>query len=586
MLNSQFAFPVPAVSPIGVRLAAIAGQIATVSAIVVGLAGTLWVPPAAAAAATESYLRAPHSAGQVRALVIGIDAYRYVKPLKGAAADARDIEQALLRMGVSDLTALIDDQADRATVMQKIAGLVERTGPGDLVILSIAGHGSQEPERVRGSEPDGKDDVFLLAGFETSRVGSEQRIIGAEFNHVIKQLEGRGARVLFIADTCHGGGLAREIDPRADELSYRQVSSYQIADDGLKPISTSSEAFLTELDFSRTAILAAVDRETKSPEVRIPGIPGFRGALSYAVARALEGLADTDHDGRVMLNELFSYVRQIVYQLSDQRQNPVTLNPPGQDIDREEAFEVTRAVTLLDVRPANAGAADLVPTLTVVEAAAPPSLPPPLQQPVKIAVLDGKASLLASVTERVAHFEVVARSQEPDLVWDPTSGDVLAGPDVVARSISAVDLPGIVDRVAALRTVKQLAARAPQSMRALPDDRLHHDGAKLSVEIGDVGGRALILFNIADDGSVQALYPIGHDPAMVATSRLVVPVRARDPFGADEIVAITSAQPMPALEQALKQLDQRRAAMQIVDAVVRFGPANAHVGVTGIFTAR
>src|SRR5882757_3686959 len=378
MLNSEFAFPLPAVSLMRARLAASARRIATVSAIVAWLVGAAWMPEAKAAAAAESYLRAPHSGGRVRALVIGIDAYRNVRPLRGAAADARDVEQALLRMGVADLTTLIDDQADRVTVMQAIAGLVERSGPGDLVILSIAGHGAQEPERVKGSEPDGKDDVFLLAGFETSRAGSEQRIIGTEFNHVIKQLEKRGAQVLFVADTCHGGGLAREIDPRADELSYRQVSGYQIADDGLKPISTSSDAFLSELDFARTTVLAAVNRETKSPEIRIPGIPGFRGALSYAAARALEGLADADNDGKVTLKELFGYVRQVVYQLSDQRQSPVTLNPPGQDIDREEAFEVVRSVTLLDggaaakaaaaKTAAKSGAANQVPTLTVIDA--------------------------------------------------------------------------------------------------------------------------------------------------------------------------------------------------------------------------
>ena len=42
-------------------------------------------------------LRGPDE-GQVRALVIGIDAYRNVRPLKGAVSDARDIEAALRRM--------------------------------------------------------------------------------------------------------------------------------------------------------------------------------------------------------------------------------------------------------------------------------------------------------------------------------------------------------------------------------------------------------------------------------------------------------------------------------------------------------
>ena len=153
-------------------------------------------------------LRGPDS-GEVRALVIGIDAYQNVRPLKGAVADARDVEGALRKMGVKDVTTLVDAQADRASVMREIYRLLDRTRAGDLVIFSIAGHGAQEPERVRGSQPDGMDTIFLLPGFQTAGAGTQQRIIGTEFNHVIKQLEARGARMLFVAATCHGGGLTR-----------------------------------------------------------------------------------------------------------------------------------------------------------------------------------------------------------------------------------------------------------------------------------------------------------------------------------------------------------------------------------------
>jgi len=147
----------------------------------------------AAASAQQVVLRGPEE-GQVRALVVGIDAYRYVRPLKGAVSDARDIETSLRRMGVSDLTTLIDERADRDSVLTSINALLSRTGRGDLVLLSIAGHGAQEPERVKGSQPDGMDSVFLLPAFATSFEGSKQRIAGTEFNHFIKQFEGRGAR--------------------------------------------------------------------------------------------------------------------------------------------------------------------------------------------------------------------------------------------------------------------------------------------------------------------------------------------------------------------------------------------------------
>ena len=40
----------------------------------------------------------------VRAILIGIDDYRHVRPLKGAVADAQDLEGVLRKMGVADIT--------------------------------------------------------------------------------------------------------------------------------------------------------------------------------------------------------------------------------------------------------------------------------------------------------------------------------------------------------------------------------------------------------------------------------------------------------------------------------------------------
>ena len=141
-------------------------------------------------------------------------------------------------MGTSDIITLIDAQANRTNILQNISDLVQRTKANDLIILSIAGHGAQEPETIKGSEPDGLQDVFLLPGFEPTPEGSRQRILGSEFNHFIRQFELRGAKVLFVADTCHGGGMAREIDPRAAEMSFRQVPKYVLSVDKLDPVTS------------------------------------------------------------------------------------------------------------------------------------------------------------------------------------------------------------------------------------------------------------------------------------------------------------------------------------------------------------
>ena len=528
--------------------------------------------PAGAAPGVIGTLRSPYG-GEVRALVIGIDAYRHVRPLKGAVADARDIENSLRRSGVQDVTGLIDAKADRSSVLLSINGLLERAGPRDLVILSLAGHGAQEPERVKGTQPDGVENVFLLPGFEDSADGSQQRILGAEFNHFIKQFESRGTHVLFIADTCFGGGMTRDLDPRSEEMSFRQVPSYRLSADLLKPVTTASDELLTEANFERTAFLAAVDRKTKAPEVEIPGIAGYRGALSYAVARAIEGNADTHGDGATTLKELFGNVRQVVYQLSNERQNVVTTAPPSADPNTEVIFQLVRSA----------------------EAATPRPLPdaPPLaasqarrdDRPIKIASLDGNAAHFAGIKGQQATFQIVSPVDHPDLTWDPTSHDVLAWGDVIAYGVDPTDLPSVIDRAMAIRYLKLMAGKTPQAIKVTPNDSLHRNGSLVHIEIPDVAGRALILLNIAGDGTVEMLYPIGSDPHVLRNSSYNFPVRVRKPFGSDQLIAITSQQGMTALEQAFQDVDKRRAAVQIIDIIERHAPADARIGSAGLFTA-
>jgi len=521
---------------------------------------------AVAASDEIGVLRSPYG-GEVRALVIGIDAYRHVRPLKGAVADARDIENSLRRTGVQDVTALIDAKADRSTILSSLNRLLERTDPRDVVILSLAGHGAQEPERVRGTQPDGVENVFLLPGFEDSPAGSQERILGAEFNHFIKLFEARGAHVLFIADTCFGGGMTRDIDPRSEEMSFRQVPSYRLSADLLQPVTTKSDDLLTESDFDRTAFLAAVDRKTRAPEVEIPGIAGLRGALSYAVARALEGYATSREDGKTTLRELFGTVRQVVYQLSNERQNIVTIASPSQDLNTEAIFQMTRSVSTDRPYPL------------------PNSPPEGDDRPVKIASLDGNNAHFAGLKAQQAPFEIVRPVDYPDLTWDPASHDVLAWGDVVAYGVDPTDLPSVIDRAMAVRKLKLIAGKTPQPIKVTPDDSRHRNASVVQIELTDVAGRALILFDITGDGTVQMLYPIGADPYILQNASYSFPVRVRKPFGSDQLIAVTAQSRMTALEQAVKGFDNRKNAVQIINMIKRYAPGNARIGSAGLFTA-
>ena len=605
--------------PAGMRGLALKGCAAALLAAVI-------LAQADRASAQASLLRPPEG-GEVRALVVGIDGYQFVPQLRGAAADARDIEETLQRNGVKDVTALLDAAATRANVLRALDQLLKRSHAGDLVILSVAGHGVQEPEHVKGSQPDGMDNVFVLAGFNPkTRAGSQERIIGTEFNHVIKQFEAQGVNVMFVADACYGGGLAREIDPRGSQLTYRQAPRYTLTDDALRPISTPNDAFLTEHDFKQTAFLAAVDRSTKAPEVRIPGVPGFRGALSYAVARALDGAADEDQDGTVTQQELFSYVRQVAYQLSDQRQNVVTAGPAGRD--KNPVFDRARTIVLLETASRRVIIKDALPDqptgqqslaqessgqqspaksdsllattgpsrpqgTTTSPSQLPQTTVPPIvtaaQLPletVRVAVLGDQRSLLAGVQPRTARFEAVAANQNPDLIWDPQTRDVLAGADVIAHAVDRTDLPSVIDRIAAVNGFKRLAAKGRlQNVRVLPDDRVHRRDDRIDVQISDMAQRSLVLFDINGDGTVQTLYPVGSDPAIIGAADYRLKLKVGEPFGADQVVAVTSTQRLDELEMALKKYNQRRTAVEVFRLVEQLAPADAKIGFTSLYTA-
>ena len=550
-----------------------------------------------ARAATSLQLSKPDG-GEVRALVIGIDDYQHVRKLRGATADARDIESSLRGMGVRDVTTLINDQANRSSVLREISGLVERTKTNDIVFLSIAGHGTQEPERIRGSQPDGMEDVFLLPGFEPTPTASQQRILGSEFNHFIRQFELRGAKVIFVADACHGGGMVRDLDPRAEEMSFRQVPSYTLTVDELKPVSDQNDP-RSELDLDRTAFIAAVDRYTKSPEIRVPGVDGLRGALSYAVARAFEGNADADQDGKVTLKELFANVRQVVYQLSDQRQNVVTTTSPSLVPDTSVAFTLTRGVTLIQAAgqaPQPAPSQPSSPQLAAADSAATSGTAPASSPganvriaeqksaPIRLAALDGKTDYFPGLKPRDTTFQAVRPTDNPDLIWDPASHDVIAWGDVIAYGVGLADLSSVIDRTAAIRALKSMSTQSPQAMRVSPDDRLHRDRQTVDIDLSEVGGRAVVLFNVSSDGTVQMLYPKGLDAPSVQTANLRIPLRVREPFGAEQVVAVTSQQRMIDLERILQQSNGRRAPGLVTRNFAQYLPPDARIGSIGFFS--
>jgi len=86
---------------------------------------------------------------------------------------------------------------------------------------------------------------------------------------------------------------------------------------------------------------------------------------------------------------------------------------------------------------------------------------------------------------------------------------------------------------------------------------------------------------------VQHLFPKPYDAAVLAGQKFELPLDVRKPFGADHLVAIVSDARLEDIEQALVQVDGRRAAGYIPGILqpLQSTDRNVRVGTAGLFTA-
>lgn len=432
--------------------------------------------------------------GTIRALVVGIDHYNHLPALRGAAADARDLDATLRKLGAVDIRLLLDSAATRQSVVTELARLAERTSRGDTVFLTLSGYGRQQAVARERMPAILLEDMFLLADFEpNSQVGQADRMDANEFKSWIADIESKGARVIFVADASYGESIVREFDPRDNATTYRTALFQELNNDP-SLVGTIAESQVPPAAIKNSVLLTAADDFHIVPELSIPEV-GVRGALSYAVARALEGAADLDHDGHITGRELVAYVERVTYQLSDERQRiqvESAQDTASGSIDQEKNMRGINVVPASNPSKSNAVIAATHPDRPTQErpdkdagqnhaiVRPQPERPSLNVSPVRVASLDGQASHFQDLYLHTA-IQVVSSNANPDLLWDPMTLEILSGGDVIARNIEKPDLPAAIERAAAVRWLKTRATSAPQSIRVLPDDQVHHGGSDVQI---------------------------------------------------------------------------------------------------------
>ena len=554
----------------------------------------------------------PAWAERTFALVIGIDAYAHIRPLQGAVNDARDLAAAFQSIG-ADTVVLTDADATRAAIIDAWTTLAAQAGPGDRLIISYAGHGSNEVEAIPGEEEDGRDENWLLGGFSPFGPASGERIRDNEIAALIALSP--DAEVILISDSCHSGTVTREIAPILGYRFFRTDGT--LADDPLPPPPPRPAG---ESELGAVALyFGAVPDAEQVPEFLIDG--QARGALSYAIAAGLRGAADADGDGLLTRGELESYVRASVRDTSRGLQRPqvsaaVTSESPlftlisagAEDVDVDApqpdiapgAGPIPDEVPETDAPPALVSGADTAPEVSgagplpdVAPGADPlPDLPPDTVQLPEVEPLPG-ADLpaedpthtgggaflltfadLADVTLTQIGSgaliapqgaQVVPAGSPADLVLDPATGDLRTSVGDLFTSIGNPDSPQgaaalqrAVDNARLAAALLRAGTGAGLDVRFAQGDGTYRDGDQVTVQVPGRLTPHLALFNIAPDGSIQPVYPLQapdlglDDPATLdpaLTLDLTLLVTA--PFGSDFLVAVETSAPSTALAALL-----------------------------------
>lgn len=141
--------------------------------------------------------------GRRRALCVGIDLYPHPEHrLAGCVNDARRWEQALRALGF-ETTLLVNAQATRAALEQHLAGLVDASRSGDVIVFQYAGHGTQVDDLNGDEQLDGRDEALCPVDFAD----------GALFiDDDVAEVFGRvppGVNLTCFMDCCHSGTNSR-----------------------------------------------------------------------------------------------------------------------------------------------------------------------------------------------------------------------------------------------------------------------------------------------------------------------------------------------------------------------------------------
>lgn len=149
-----------------------------------------------------------------RALLVGINDYPDpAQRLEGCVNDVFLMSAVLQECGFApdDVRVVLDGRATAAAIRERLAWLLEGTGPGDQRVFYYSGHGARLPGYGPSEEVDHVDECLVPYDFDWS---AERAVTDDWLFDLYGQLP-YDAHFVMVLDCCHAGGMARGGAPRA-----------------------------------------------------------------------------------------------------------------------------------------------------------------------------------------------------------------------------------------------------------------------------------------------------------------------------------------------------------------------------------
>ena len=238
----------------------------------------------------------------VWAVVIGVNSYPHIRPLKYAVNDAVAFSNHLVeynQVPKENVVLLLDEEANLTRLRSALGiHMKNKASKEDMVIIYFAGHGATERD---STSPDGDGlEKYLLPYDVDPKELYATAMPMEEISRLFSRI--RSDRLVFIVDTCYSGASGGRTVSVADIRA------------GI------SDGFLDRITGGKGKIIltasAANEVSAESDEMQ-------HGIFTHFLIKGLQGEADSDGDGLITVDEVYTYVSKQVPQATNQEQHPV-----------------------------------------------------------------------------------------------------------------------------------------------------------------------------------------------------------------------------------------------------------------------